>query len=301
MTPRRSRSSRTAARRSAAVSRSSAACSRPHGVTDPLWREVPKSRYAPKQVEKALKLKADLIFVWGGDGMVQRSHRRRRRLEDDARDPARRHREPAGVEPRHPEGSRAGGRDRPLGVARADRRRPHQRRALRGDGGRGLRRAHDRRRRRHPQGPLRPARLHLDGREAPARQAVQGEDRRRRRALVRRRGELHPARQRRQALRQRRGLRGRAARRRHPRARRRLGRRDAAVGADDRARGRRAPRRTRRRRTRPRCTRCASSSTRRCRTSSTAATARRCASCGSTSSPAPSRSACRCPSADGPT
>jgi diacylglycerol kinase (ATP) len=42
------------------------------GVSDVFWREVPKSKYAPKQVEKALKRKVDLIFVWGGDGMVQR-------------------------------------------------------------------------------------------------------------------------------------------------------------------------------------------------------------------------------------
>jgi diacylglycerol kinase (ATP) len=43
-----------------------------HGVTPEIWREVPKSKYAPKQVQKALKAGTDLIFVWGGDGMVQR-------------------------------------------------------------------------------------------------------------------------------------------------------------------------------------------------------------------------------------
>jgi YegS/Rv2252/BmrU family lipid kinase len=42
------------------------------GVTDPLWFEVPKSKKAPKQVRRALEGGADLIFVWGGDGMVQR-------------------------------------------------------------------------------------------------------------------------------------------------------------------------------------------------------------------------------------
>ncbi|NYF59431.1 diacylglycerol/lipid kinase family protein [Micromonospora purpureochromogenes] len=42
------------------------------GVEDLLWYEVPKSRKAPKKVRKALKKGADLIFVWGGDGMVQR-------------------------------------------------------------------------------------------------------------------------------------------------------------------------------------------------------------------------------------
>jgi len=43
------------------------------GVHDLRWREVPKSRKAPKQVRKALEWGAELIFVWGGDGMAQRS------------------------------------------------------------------------------------------------------------------------------------------------------------------------------------------------------------------------------------
>ena len=42
------------------------------GVDDPLWYEVPKSRKAPKKVARALEEGADLLFVWGGDGMVQR-------------------------------------------------------------------------------------------------------------------------------------------------------------------------------------------------------------------------------------
>jgi YegS/Rv2252/BmrU family lipid kinase len=43
------------------------------GVANPMWVEVPKSRFAPKQVKRALADGADLLFVWGGDGMVQRS------------------------------------------------------------------------------------------------------------------------------------------------------------------------------------------------------------------------------------
>lgn len=43
-----------------------------HGVVDPLWFEVSKSRRAPKHVQRALGAGADLVFVWGGDGMVQR-------------------------------------------------------------------------------------------------------------------------------------------------------------------------------------------------------------------------------------
>ncbi|WP_214412438.1 diacylglycerol/lipid kinase family protein [Sphaerisporangium fuscum] len=41
-------------------------------VGELLWYEVPKSKKAPKKVRKALKAGADLVFVWGGDGMVQR-------------------------------------------------------------------------------------------------------------------------------------------------------------------------------------------------------------------------------------
>jgi diacylglycerol kinase (ATP) len=40
-------------------------------VDELLWYEVPKSSKAPAKVRKALKNGADLVFVWGGDGMVQ--------------------------------------------------------------------------------------------------------------------------------------------------------------------------------------------------------------------------------------
>ena len=42
------------------------------GVDTPLWYEVPKSKKAPPRVEEAVSEGADLLFVWGGDGMVQR-------------------------------------------------------------------------------------------------------------------------------------------------------------------------------------------------------------------------------------
>lgn len=42
------------------------------GITDPAWYEVPKSRKAPKKVRRALRDDPDVLFVWGGDGMVQR-------------------------------------------------------------------------------------------------------------------------------------------------------------------------------------------------------------------------------------
>ncbi|MGN6679627.1 MAG: diacylglycerol/lipid kinase family protein [Streptosporangiaceae bacterium] len=42
------------------------------GVGEPLWYEVNKSRKAPQYASRAVAQGADLIFVWGGDGMVQR-------------------------------------------------------------------------------------------------------------------------------------------------------------------------------------------------------------------------------------
>ena len=42
------------------------------GVTDPLWYEVSKSRRAPKYARRAVAKGADVLFVWGGDGTVQR-------------------------------------------------------------------------------------------------------------------------------------------------------------------------------------------------------------------------------------
>ncbi len=43
------------------------------GCSDLLWYEVDKSRKAPRQVKKAVEAGAELVFVWGGDGMVQRA------------------------------------------------------------------------------------------------------------------------------------------------------------------------------------------------------------------------------------
>ena len=43
-----------------------------YGIVDPVWREVPKSRFVPDRVEELLKDGVELLFVWGGDGTVQR-------------------------------------------------------------------------------------------------------------------------------------------------------------------------------------------------------------------------------------
>ena len=42
------------------------------GFETPLWYEVDKSRKAPKFARRAIARGADVVFVWGGDGTVQR-------------------------------------------------------------------------------------------------------------------------------------------------------------------------------------------------------------------------------------
>jgi len=42
------------------------------GAGDALWREVPKSKKAPAAVERLVADGAELVFAWGGDGLVQR-------------------------------------------------------------------------------------------------------------------------------------------------------------------------------------------------------------------------------------
>ena len=42
------------------------------GYPDPLWLEVPKAKKAPEQARRALDEGAEVVFVWGGDGMVRR-------------------------------------------------------------------------------------------------------------------------------------------------------------------------------------------------------------------------------------
>ncbi len=42
------------------------------GFADPLWYEAPKAKKAPPLAQRALDEGADLVFVWGGDGMVRR-------------------------------------------------------------------------------------------------------------------------------------------------------------------------------------------------------------------------------------
>jgi YegS/Rv2252/BmrU family lipid kinase len=44
-----------------------------YGIDDPPWREVAKSKHVPDQVADLADHGVDLLFVWGGDGTVQRA------------------------------------------------------------------------------------------------------------------------------------------------------------------------------------------------------------------------------------
>jgi diacylglycerol kinase family enzyme len=44
-----------------------------YGLSDLPWHEVPKSKYVPDRVEDLVDQGVDLLFVWGGDGTVQRA------------------------------------------------------------------------------------------------------------------------------------------------------------------------------------------------------------------------------------
>ena len=98
-----------------------------NGVTDPLWFEVSKSAKAPKRIRRAVKLGADLVFVWGGDGMVQRCIDAVGGFERRHRDPAGRDGESPRHQPRHPEGPGGGRRHRPPRFPPVTRRRRAQR------------------------------------------------------------------------------------------------------------------------------------------------------------------------------
>ena len=44
-----------------------------YGISDVPWHEVPKSKYVPDRVDELVQQGVDLLFVWGGDGTVQRA------------------------------------------------------------------------------------------------------------------------------------------------------------------------------------------------------------------------------------
>ncbi len=247
-----------------------------YGITDPDWHEVPKSKKAPKQVRKAIKNGAELVIVWGGDGMVQRC------VDVLAGTDTTLAIIPAGTAnllatnlgiPKDLKAAVAHRRRRASPPAR---RRPDQRRGLRGDGRRRLRRPHDRRRRRRAEGPLRAPRVRLDRRPQPSARspsapaststAGSGSGGEASCILVGNVGQLFGGVE---AFENARPDDGVVRARRGHRARRRR------VAADDRPRRRSTAPPRRRTRRRPRRGRSGSGSTARCRTSWTAAIARR--------------------------
>ena len=80
-----------------------------HGVRDPLWVEVPKSKRAPKQVRKRLLRAARACVRLGRRRHGAALHRHARRHGSVARDHSGRNGQPAGLQPRHPKGRRGGG------------------------------------------------------------------------------------------------------------------------------------------------------------------------------------------------
>ena len=224
------------ASRSAAGSTSSGRCSSEPASTDPIWSEVPKSKYAPERVEKALDEGAETMFVWGGDGMVQRCV--------DALAGSRTSR--LAIIPAGTANLFASNLGIPDDIAEAVRDRPQRPSSATLDVGKingehfavmagaGLDARMIQRRRRRPEGQLRAPRLHLGGLEEPSSGALQGARRGERRPLVQGRRELPAGRQRRRALRRTRGLRQRVARRRTARGRRDSRGEPRAVGADRR-------------------------------------------------------------------
>ncbi len=43
------------------------------GIPEPLWLEVPKSKFIPAMTRKAIEAGSEIVFVWGGDGSVQKA------------------------------------------------------------------------------------------------------------------------------------------------------------------------------------------------------------------------------------
>ena len=156
------------------------------GVDDPLWIEVPKSRFVVEAGEARARrrLRAALRVGWRRDGAALR--RRACRIETPlailpagtANLLATNLGIPQDIEQAVAIGLRGERRKLDVGTVRG--------RALRRHGRRRIRRGDDPAGRRHAQGSVRTGRLRLDRLQEPAREAVQGEDQGRRRPLVRR-------------------------------------------------------------------------------------------------------------------
>ena len=145
-----------------------------HGVTDPLWFEVPKSRKVPGSCAPRRSTRApSCIFVWGGDGSS--SVRSTRWSGGDGTSP----RATLAILPAGtanllatnlgiPDRSRSGGAHRPPWRGSRARHRQDERRALRRHGRHGDRQPDDPRRRPRPQGSLRTSGIRVDRAHVPS-------------------------------------------------------------------------------------------------------------------------------------
>ena len=208
------------------------------GVTDPQWFEVSKSRQAPKKVKQALDNGAELVFAWGGDGLVQQCVNvlagSRRDTCDPARPARRTSSRPISASPRTSmpasgSGCAAAGGKLDLGKVNGERF------AVMAGAGFDARMIGD------ADGNLKDKLGRLTyiwtGIQESPHEAVPRHDPGRRRPLVSGQGELHPRRQRRRSVRRRRGLRRRTPGRRPARAGRGDRRRPRAVATHARAHG----------------------------------------------------------------
>ena len=91
---------------------------RPRAPTTRSGTRCPRPRRRPRRSRRALDEGAELVFAWGGDGTVRRCIGELAGPGRVPRGHPRRHREPLRDEPGHPDGHRAGGRDRAARRAR---------------------------------------------------------------------------------------------------------------------------------------------------------------------------------------
>ena len=225
------------------------------GVSAPLWIEVPKSKRAPRAVERALEDGAELILAWGGDGMVRRCVNA---LEDAQ--------VPLAIVPAGTSNLFATNLGIERDIAQAvqvallgDRRRLDvgrfngERFAVMAGAGFDaamIKGADDLKDRLGRAAYVLGGAANLNAASFEAKIKVDGD------ALVQGAGELHPGRKRRRPVRRHRGVRRRAARRRPARRRRAHLRGPGAAGARGRAHGPRRARRSRRSSASPRRARC---------------------------------------------
>ena len=194
MACRRSLSSHTPARTSAAACRNSARCWRTRGIPTRSGTRSPRAARRPSTPAWPCSDGADVLFALGRRRDGSALHRRPGRDGRRAGDPAGRHGEPAGHEPEGARRPRRRGADRTARGTPPAGHRVGERRALRGHGRRRVRRPDDQGSRRRDEGPLRPRRLSLHRCQEPRRSPGEGDHRGRRQAILQGPGLMRPGR-----------------------------------------------------------------------------------------------------------